>query len=164
MDNEIKNNANEGAAADSREAPPHARERAQFRSLLMSNPNYFGNLTDSQFDAVLKIQANTFYENICSVGFQPQFDRLEAVVHVKQPTGYGGDICSQGTPEYVRFFMSTDNGASWDDLGLTGFTAYDIPEGTIGRKQLEYAVTLNIDPKKTFCFIENLVLVRAILS
>jgi hypothetical protein len=119
MDNEIKNNANEGAAADSREAPPHARERAQFRSLLLSNPNYFGNLTDSQFDAVLKIQANTFYENICSVGFQPQFDRLEAVVHVKQPTGYGGDICSQGTPEYVRFFMSTDSGASWDDLGLT---------------------------------------------
>ncbi|MFN2255048.1 MAG: hypothetical protein ACK2U6_12475 [Candidatus Promineifilaceae bacterium] len=162
MDNEITDNKDE--TSEAREEQPHARERAQFRSLLLSNPNYFGNLKDSQFKAILQIQANTFYENICSVGFQPQFDRLEAVVHIKQPTGYGGDICSQGTPEYVRFFFSTDNGATWDDLGLTSFTAYDIPVGTTGRRELEYAVTLEIDPKKTFCFIENLAQVRAILS
>ena len=29
----------------------------------------------------------------------------------KQPFGYGGDICSSGTPEYVRFYLSFDNGA-----------------------------------------------------
>lgn len=143
---------------------PHARERAQFRALLMANPNYFGNLQESPFTPVLNIQANTTYESLGCVGFQPDFDRLEAVVYIHQPFGYGGDICSPGTPEYVRFFMSTDNGATWDCLGLTSFTAYNIPEGTQGPKRLEYAVTLQIDPKKKFCFTENLAQVRAILS
>jgi hypothetical protein len=143
---------------------PYARERAQFRTLLMSNPNYFGNLKVSPFKPVLSIQTNTTYEEIGCVGLQPQFDRLEAVVYINQPSGYGGDVCSPGTPEYVRFYLSTDNGATWDDLGLTSFTAYDIPEGTQGSKRLEYALTLEIDPKKRFCFFENLTLVRAILS
>jgi hypothetical protein len=140
------------------------RERRQFRTLLMSNPNYFGNLKVSPFKPVLSIQSNTTYEEIGCVGFQPQFDRLEAVVYVNQSSGYGGGICSNGTPEYVRFYMSTDNGISWDDLGMTGFTAYNIPEGTKGPKRLEYAVSLEIDPRKRFCFTENIAQIRAILS
>jgi hypothetical protein len=143
---------------------PNVRERAQFRTLLMSNPNYFGNLKLSPFKPVLSIQTNTTYEQICSVGFQPQFDRLEAVVYINQPSGYGGNICSPGTPEYVRFYMSTDNGTTWNDLGLTSFTAYNIPEGTQGNKRLEYGVSMQIDPEKKFCFVENLARVRAILS
>lgn len=156
--------AKERPRSDVAEKLPYARERAQFRALLMANPNYFGNLKVSPFKPVLSIQTNTTYEEIGCVGFQPQFDRLEAVVYINQPSGYGGDVCSPGTPEYVRFYMSLDNGATWDDLGLTSFTAYNIPEGTQGPKRLEYAVTLEIDPKKRFCFFENLALVRAILS
>ena len=38
---------------------PYARERAQFRALLMSNPNYFGNLKVSPFEPVLSIKTNT---------------------------------------------------------------------------------------------------------
>lgn len=142
----------------------YERERAQFRALILANPNYFGNLKVSPFTPVLNIQANTAYEEIGCVGFQPQFNRLEAVVYIKQPSGYGGGICSNGTPEYVRFYISFDNGATWDDLGLTSFTAYDIPEGTQGAKRLEYAVTLHNSPPKKFCFVNNLALVRAILS
>lgn len=155
-------------AAARRQAPAeqqlYERERAQFRALILTNPNYFGNLKVSPFTPVLNIQANTAYEEIGCVGFQPQFNRLEAVVYIKQPFGYGGGICSNGTPEYVRFYISFDNGATWDDLGLTSFTAYDIPEGTQGAKRLEYAVTLHNSPPKKFCFVNNLALVRAILS
>jgi hypothetical protein len=151
-------------AGDRPEELPHPRERSRFRALLISNPNYFGNLKVSPFKPVLPIKANTTYEEIGCVGFQPQFNRLEAVVYVNQPSGYGGDVCSPGTPEYVRFYLSTNNGASWTDLGMASFTAYDIPAGTSGRKRLEYAVTLEIDPRKRFCFVENLALVRAILS
>lgn len=140
------------------------KERTQFRALVLSNPNYFGNLKQSPFKPVLNIQSNTFYEEIGCVGFQPQFNRLDAVVFVKQPFGYGGDICSDGTPEYVRFYLTCDNGATWQDLGLTSFTAYDIPQGTAGAKRLEYDVTLQIHPSKKFCFISNICRVRAILS
>lgn len=145
-------------------AAHYERERRNFRALILANPNYFGNLKVSPFKPVLNIAGNTTYEEIGGVGFQPQFDRLEAVVYIKQPSGYGGGVCSNGTPEYVRFYLSCDNGASWQDAGLTSFTAYDIPEGTLGAKRLEYAVTLRINPSKKFCFVNNLCLVRAILS
>jgi hypothetical protein len=140
------------------------KERAQFRELILANPNYFGNLKKSKFAPKLKIQLNTFYEDIGCVGFQPQFNRLEAVIFVKQSSGYGGGVCSNGTPEFVRFYLSFDDGATWQDQGLTSFTAFDIPQATTGGKRLEYDVTLQINPSKRFCFIRNLARVRAILS
>jgi hypothetical protein len=139
-----------------------AKERAQFRALLLANPNYFGNVKASPFKPVLQIAANTTYEEIGCVGFRPESNRLEAVVYVKQPTGYGGGICSSGTPEYVRFYMEAAGG--WQDLGMASFTAYNIPEGTEEEKRLEYACGLTISPRLRFCFINNLPKVRAILS
>lgn len=138
-------------------------ERKQFRSLVLGNPNYFGNLKESQFKAVLDIQSNIAFEEIGCVGFQPQFNRLEAVVFINKSLGYGGDPCSDGSSEYVRFYLSFDNGASWEDQGLTSFKAFDVAV-TEQVKRLEYAVTLMIDPQKKLCFESNLVLARAILS
>lgn len=110
----------------------------------------------------IKAAAKTTYEEIGCVGFQPEFNRLEAVIFIKQPVGYSGGICTQGSKEYVRFFLSFDGGTNWEDQGVTSFTAFDIPEAS--KNRLEYAVTLEIDPKKKFCFFDNLVLARAILS
>lgn len=156
-DKEIKKAPNNEAK------PEHLREREQFKALLFSNPNYFGNLKESPFKAALQIASNTTYEEIGCVGFQPQADLLEAVVYVKQPVGYGGNVCSPGTQEHVRFYLSMDNGATWQDLGVASFTAYDIP-GTAPAKRLEYAVTKEVHPGRRFCFETNLALVRAILS
>lgn len=139
------------------------KERAQFKALLFSNPNYFGTVKDSAFQAQLNIQGNTFYEEIGCVGYQPQANRLEAVIFVKQPSGYGGGVCTNGTEEFVRFFISFDDGATWDDLGIRSFTAYDIP-GTTEVKRLEYAVTLPVQLKRKFCIFRNQARVRAILS
>ena len=154
----------ETAPTKKAEGLPNLKERGQFRALLLSNPNYFGNLKISPFKPVLKIQGNTTYEEIGCVGYEPALNRLEAVAYVKQPTGYGGGVCSNGTPEFVRFYLSFDNGATWQDQGLTSFQAYDIPEGAAGVKPLEYAVSLAIKPPKKFCFFNNQLLARAILS
>ena len=139
------------------------KERAQFRARILANPNYFGNLKDSQFKAQADIQFNTFYEEIGCVGFQPQANRLEAVIFVKQPTGYGGNVCSDGTEEFVRFYISFDNGATWRDLGMRSFSAFDIP-GTTEANRLEYAVTLPVQLPRRFCIFPNHARVRAILS
>ncbi len=144
--------------------PPHAHERAQFRTLLMSNPNYFGNLSESTFKPVKPICCNTHYEKLVCLGYQPQRKQLEAIVHVYQPSGYGTDICGPGTPEFVRFYLSFDNGATWQDQEMTSFQAHNIPEGTKGRKRLEYAASLPIDPPAKFCWYNPLIKVRAILS
>jgi hypothetical protein len=135
-------------------------ERLQFRALLLKNPNYFGNIAKAPFEPVKIIASNSSYEELKCVGYNPQFKRLEAVVHIKQQSGYGTGICSTGTPEFVRFYIDWNNTGTWTDLGIVSFDAYNIT----GAKPLEYDVTLNIDPKEKFCTIENLPKVRAILS
>ena len=142
----------------------YSKERGTFRALLLTNPNYFGNLKNSKLEAVNKIVGNITYEELKCVGYQPQQQKLEAVVHVYQKNGYETDICGIGTPEYVRFYLSYDDGNSWVDQGLTSFQSYNIPEGTEGAKYLEYAVSLKVDPKRKFCFQNPIIKVRAILS
>lgn len=139
-------------------------ERAQFKSLLLLNPNYFGTLENSDLTPVLPLSHNTYYEELACVGYHPQQKQLEAVVYVYQPSGYGSGICGAGSTEYVRFYLSYDNGLSWQDQGLTSFKAHNIPEGTQGGKKLEYGVSLAIQPKARFCLFDPIVQVRAILS
>lgn len=136
-------------------------ERMNFRALLLSNPNYFGTIEKSSYKPIKPISKNITYEEIKCIGFNPQFSRLEAVVWIKQKSGYGGGICSSGTPEYIRFYLSFDNGATWKDQGLVGFTAYDIA----ATSPLEYAVTIQVNIKKDIC-LKGTILpkVRAILS
>ncbi len=139
-------------------APEIARKN--MKALLLANPNYFGNIDESGLKPVLDIQGDTTYENIGCVGFNPQINRLEAVVYINQENGYDGDVCSNGSQEFVRFYLSYDNGATWQDQGLTNFTVYDVA----GPKPLEYDTTLQISPPEGFCFFENLPKARAILS
>jgi hypothetical protein len=141
----------------------YAKERTGFKAMLLVNPNYFGNLVGSPFKPVLSLCCNQHYETLKDVGYHPQQRRLEAVVHINQPTGYGGDVCADGSAEYVRFYLSSDNGQSWEDQGLTSFQAYDVKENSDGR-HLEYAVSLPVDPKRRICFLNPLIKVRAILS
>lgn len=134
--------------------------RSNMKAVLLANPNYFGTLKDSKLQAVLKIQGDTSYENIGCVGFNPRLSRLEAEVNIKKESGYSGGVCTPGSREYVRFYLSYDGGATWQDQGLTSFTVYDVP----GPKPLEYDASLQINPRERFCFLENLPTVRAILS
>jgi hypothetical protein len=139
-------------------APEQAR--ANLRMLLLANPNYFGNLPQSGLKPVLNIAGDTTYEELGCVGFSPSLSRLEAVVSIKQTSGYDGGVCSAGSQEYVRFYLSFNGGATWQDQGVASFTAYDIP----GPKPLEYSVALPVTLPEDICFIENLPQVRAILS
>ncbi|MGB7069505.1 MAG: hypothetical protein WBD22_08420 [Pyrinomonadaceae bacterium] len=154
----------EGTESETASKEAHAMQRASFKTLLLSNPNYFGNLVESQIASELVISGNTFYEELRCLGYQPQQKRLEAVIHIYQPSGYGSDVCGAGTPEYVRFYLSYDDGATWQDQGLTSFQSHNIPEGTDGRKRLEYAASLAVNPKRKPCFGDNIIRARAILS
>ena len=87
-------------------------------------------------------------------------DRLEAVIQVKKPSGYGGDICSPGSFEYVRFFVDLNDNGIFHDVGATSVNVHNIP----GAKPLCYAVYLDFTAVRKLCFFENIVKVRAILS
>lgn len=142
------------------------KERAQFKTLLASNPNYFGNLPDSIFKPVKKLTFNTSFEEITCVGYNPDRSELEATVQIKRPNGYGGDLCQDGTVEFVRFFV--DYGAGWEDQGVAGINVHDIPTTNdchqASTKPLSYVATLKINPRRRVCRIPVLPRVRAILS
>src|SRR5262245_1871048 len=102
-------------------------ERVRFKSHLAKNLNYFGNVPNSQLKSVNKIVADTTFEQLTCVGFNPETNFLEATIAVKLPTGYLGDLCSNGSTEFVRFFV--DYGSGWVDAGVTGVMVHDIPTG-----------------------------------
>jgi len=138
--------------------PEQARENLHL--LLLANPNYFGNLKDSPFKPILKIAGDSAYERLGCVGYSAALKRLEAVVSVNQVSGYSGGLCTNGSQEYVRFYLSFDNGATWQDQGSASFTVHDLP----GPKPLEYSVAMPVTIPEYLCFFENLPKVRAILS
>jgi hypothetical protein len=139
--------------------PPEV-ERTRFRQYLLQNPNYFGTLEASPFKPVKPIKANTSYEQMICVGLNPPYNRLEAIVQVKRDTGYGGDVCSPGTHEYVRFYVDLHDDGVWHDVGLSSVHVHDIP----GDKPICYAVRRDFDAAVKYCTVENLVKVRAILQ
>ncbi len=137
-----------------REAADLPRERVHFKELLLAD--HF-KLVPSEGGPP---QGNTTYEQLACIGYRPQLKRLDGVVQIKQSSGYSGGICTAGSQEYVRFFASTDNGATWTDLGLTSFTVWDVP----GPKPLDFDVSIPVDLAAKCCKDVNLVLIRGILS
>lgn len=134
--------------------------RQNFKSLLALNPNHFGTSDKTSLKASLSISTNTVYERLGCIGFQPELNMLKGVIYINQTTGYGSGLCGAGSSEYVRFFLSIDNGSTWQDQGLTSLQVYNVDHPS----RLEYAVEKAIDPAKLICRSENLIRVRAILS
>lgn len=141
--------------------------RQNFKLMLLENPDYFGNLTEAGlaiegFEPVIEMASNTFYEELTCISFIPETNELRAVVRVKQDTGYSGGPCTDGSKEYVRFYVDYDRDGTWVDEGVVNFDAHDLPF----EEELCYAVKLPIDPDKRTCCDEAPVLprVRAILS
>jgi hypothetical protein len=136
-------------------------ERLNFKALLLANPNHFGTIKNSKFPAAADIQGNTTYEAIGCVGYNPELHRLEATVQLKQSGGYLGDLCSLGSQEYVRFWVSFDNGTTWNDAGLSSFTAHDIAR----TQPITHAVGVPYDAGNVLCVAAKQAFkVRAILS
>ncbi|MHC4563883.1 MAG: hypothetical protein ACYS8X_14085, partial [Planctomycetota bacterium] len=107
----------------------------------------------------------TYWEELTCVGFNPERSELQAVVSVKRSTGYSGGLCSQGSPEYVRFFV--DWGSGFEDAGLTSFRAHDISDLPPGPQHpLQYLVQLTLadEEHRRFCKLPVLPKVRAVLS
>jgi hypothetical protein len=112
---------------------------------------------------------NTNWEDIGCVGYNPEQSRLEAVITIKLSTGYSGGLCTNGSKEYVRFFIDYHDGAGWQDAGYAYFKSCDISDAPPGKQHpLQYMVYLCLDDEKHRKFIscsEALIpKVRAILS
>ncbi|MCJ1386126.1 hypothetical protein MMC17_009251 [Xylographa soralifera] len=143
--------------------------RLNFRKLIAVNPNYFGNLPSSDLQPIEVIKNNTSYETLTCIGLNQASSQLEATIAIKLPVGYGGSLCTQGSLEYVRFYLSDGLASStFTDLGYVAAPVHDIPNANDCSKESEkplyYTVTLPFTTAQSVCVFPNLPVVRAILS
>lgn len=132
---------------------------------LIQNPNYFGNLSELDIKdlpkPVLKKIGDTGFEELTCLGYNPDTQVLTAIVRIKQTSGYLGGPCTDGSQEFVRFYLDYGDG-SWVDHGVASFNIHDLGF----KDDLCYAVSIVVKPKKSSCCDDKPVLpkVRAILS
>jgi len=97
----------------------------------------------------------TYWEQLTCAGYNPQYRRLEAVVNVKQANGYNGNLCSNGSTEYVRFFVDFKDGAGFQNMGYTSFKVADISNAPPGPQHpLSYLTYLFINDSKYKKFLD----------
>lgn len=141
-------------------------ERANFSQLLAANPNYFGNAPNSGQEPVFPLANDTSYEQLECVGFNPVLNFLSATIEVKLPYGFDGDLCTNGSWEYVRFWVSY--GGDWTNIGYVSVNTHDIPDGKDCNgaldKPLFYTLTLPFDPLEKNCSSPVLPNIRTVLS
>ena len=75
---------------------------------------------------VLTPQTDINWEELKCIGYNPELQRLEAVVDIKQASGYSGGLCANASREYVRFYVDFKDGAGFRDMGLASFKSADI--------------------------------------
>jgi len=87
--------------------------------------------------------SNTTYEEVRCAALRPEDDAVSAVITIKQPSGYSGDLCHTGSPEYVAFWLKLDGSATWEHLGTSAVQVHDL--GAIPAGGVQYVVYLPAD-------------------
>lgn len=142
--------------------------RSRFRRLLATNPNYFGTAPEIGFEAVFPKLADSSYEGLTCVAYSPERDRLEATIDIRRSSGYSGGLCDRGSFEHVRFYVSYDEGGTWEDAGMASTKVHDLPPAEDCQgfpvHPVSYVVGLDYRPRRSWCVRPVLPLIRAILS
>jgi len=119
-------------------------------------------LFDVALGQELEFEGNTAWEQLTCVGYNPQTATLEAVVAIKQQTGYSGGLCSPGSKEFVRFFV--DYGSGFEDAGYTSFDVHDIPGAALHPITYIARLALSDTGHRRCCGTAVIPIVRAVLS
>lgn len=149
-----------------KELQQHIEYRNKVFELLAVNKNFFGTNPETKLKSVFPLKYDSNFEEIGCVGYHPVLSELSATIKIKRSSGYSGGLCSNGSIEYVRFFL--DYGSGWQDMGVSSVNVHDLPDSKdcsgLIEKPISYTVRLRIDPKHLSCKIPNLPKVKAILS
>ena len=108
---------------------------------------------------------NTEFEELRCVGLRPGLDLLEGVLTVKKSSGYSGGLCTQGSTEYVAFWIDFGTGGGFTYMGTSTVRVHDL--SAIPDQGIQYAVFLKTDLSKHIvpCTAgPRVVRLRAILS
>ena len=117
--------------------------------------------------ALAATSADTSFEQVTCVGLETAGDTLGAVIHVKRPFGYSGDLCHDGSKEYIAFWADWNNDGVFDEyLGTASAEVHDF-DGALPAEGVHYSVSLiapSIIQHLRKCSSPNIIGVRAVLS
>src|SRR5260370_37599434 len=108
---------------------------------------------------------NTAFEELTCVGLNTPTDPFGAIIHVKRPGGYAGDLCSAGSQEYVAFWAGWDGDGVFEAyIGTASVGVHD--SSTIPAGGLYYSVLLPaaVGDHLQACSAPNVINLRAVLS
>lgn len=108
-------------------------------------------------------KANVDYEELECVGLDYNTESLVATLKIKKNTGYSGNLCDNGSKEYVAFWINWGDPCNWQYLDTVQLTVHDIQ---MKGDALWYSVSLPLDARyhRKLCTSPNLVKVRGVLS
>lgn len=112
-------------------------------------------------ESLLATSGDTSYESLDCAGYDPETRKLSAVLTVKRPCGYRGDLCHAGSIEYVGFWLN--EGGAWRHMGTAQVRAHDLAAATPGNP-LRYAVHRFANLPEMPCGDVRGLRLRAILS
>jgi hypothetical protein len=104
----------------------------------------------SAVSALQDTKADVTYEELEGLGLNTAItDRLVAILLVKRPSGYCGDLSKAGSWEHVAFWADWDDTGEWSYLDTVRVKVHDIDP--IPAEGLSYAAILpvDLDPRKT---------------
>jgi hypothetical protein len=140
--------------------------RSNFSALHTSSHPLIAKAFAKLKENVATYAGNIYFEEIKGVSYNPDMHLLEAAVAVKKENGYNGNLCSDGSFAFVRFYLNY--GGGWEDQGYTAVNEHDIPTGVDCKKSpekpLTYSASLKITPKASKCSVHVLPRVRAVLE
>jgi hypothetical protein len=118
----------------------------------------------SLLGAILDPEGNETYEQLGCVGLNTVTDELVATIDVKLSSGYSGGLCTNGSQEYVAFWV--DWGSGFEYVGTTSVNVHDI--ASIPGDGLQYSASLSFPQALTQCQPctegPKTVTIRAVLS
>ncbi|MCA0273648.1 MAG: hypothetical protein LCH69_16525 [Proteobacteria bacterium] len=94
-------------------------------------------------DIIFAPNFNTAYEELHCVGLDRDLSLLHGIVQVKRPNGYSGGLCTQGSREYIAFYL--DFGSGWEYQGTTFVDVHDVG---VPRGGLWYQASLPVNLDK----------------
>lgn len=135
-------------------------------ALMASNKTVFANAGlnwEAALQKFVALKGNVSYEELYCVGIDYQKEALVATLRVKKNAGYNGSLCTNGSKEYVGFWIQSQPGCQWEYVGNAFVNVYDI---TMSADGLSYSVVLPVDLSKYRkpCGTPVILKVRGVLS
>jgi hypothetical protein len=153
--------------------PPHRYlapaliEALHSPSIALDPAKWFTGIEDVELSAVtgawLRTNSDTSFEQLKSVGLDPQSSQLTVALTIKQGRGYAGGPSTAGSREYVAFWV--DAGSGFHYQGTSWTVVHDCEHLPVGGHELRLCLPIDLSAHvKARNLSVTTIWVRAVLS